>query len=91
MNTVAELQEWIVLEGNETTLNSLLVASRMIIKKTTGVTPADVTGNAEATELYKLVQKMIVADNFENRLGSNNSQLLIGYCSQLQSYKLVGE
>lgn len=91
MNTIAELQEWIVLDGDEKTLNSLLLASRMIIKKSTGVTPADVAENEEATELYKLIQKMIIADNYENRLGSNNNQLLIGYCSQLQSYKLVGE
>ena len=91
MNTIEELQEWGRIDGNETTLSDLLLASRMTIKKTTGVTIKDVTGDPEAIALYKLVQKMIVVDAYENRLGSNNSQLLIGYCSQLQSYKLVGE
>lgn len=91
MNTLVELQEWIVLDGDEGILSDLILASRMTIKKTTGVTKADVEGDPEATALYKLVQKMIVADAYENRLGSNNNQLLIGYSSQLASYKLVGE
>lgn len=91
LNTIEELQEWSSIDGCETTLNDLLLASRMTIKKTTGVTLKDVEGDPEAIALYKLVQKMIVADAYENRLGSNNSQLLIGFSTQLESYKLVGE
>jgi len=91
VNTLVELQEWIVVDGNEGTLSDLLLASRMTIKKTTGVTLVDVKDDPEAIALYKLVQKMIVADAYENRLGSTNNQLLIGYSSQLESYKLVGE
>jgi len=91
MNTLEELREWMRIDGDELTLTSLLIASRMTIKKTTGVIPKDVEGNEEATALYKLIQKMIVTDNYENRLGSNNSQLIIGYSSQLQSFKIVGE
>jgi hypothetical protein len=86
-----ELQEWVRTDGEESIFSDLLSASRMTIKRTTGVTLADVEGDPEATALYKLVQKMIVADAYENRLGSNNNLLLIGYSSQLSSYKLVNE
>ena len=89
LNTIEELQEWVKAEGELTIFSDLLLASRMTIKKTTGVTLEDVKDDPEATALYKLVQKMIVADAYENRLGSNNSQLLIGMCTQLGSYKLV--
>jgi uncharacterized phage protein (predicted DNA packaging) len=87
MNTLDEIKEWLRIDGDadNVTLNSLLLASKSIIKQSTGVNPEDLTGNAEGIELYKLIQKMIVADSFENRSGSKLNTLLIGLCTQLQN------
>lgn len=92
MNTLEEILEWLRIEGVEdepNTLPSLLLASKMIIKQSTGVMPEDITNDPGAVELYKLVQKMIVTDLYENRNGSKLSSLLIGLCAQLEIYKLV--
>ena len=90
MNSLEEIKEWVKTdgEGEPNTLPSLLIASRMIIKQSTGVMPVDIK-DIEMKELYKLVQKMIITDLYENRAGSATNILVIGLCTQLEIYKLV--
>jgi len=94
MNSLEEIMEWIKFDGDiadePNTIPALLIASRMIIKKSTGVIPKDVQDDPEALELYKLIQKMIITNLYENRSGSPLNTLIIGLCTSLQSYKLVG-
>lgn len=92
MNNLDEILEWLKIEGIEdepNTIPSLLLASKMIIKQSTGVVPEDIQADPGAVELYKLVQKMIITDLYENRTGSKLNSLLIGLCAQLEVYKLV--
>jgi uncharacterized phage protein (predicted DNA packaging) len=93
MNTLNEVKEWLRIDGgdDDNTLTSLLLASKAIITNATGVISTDIQDNAEVVELYKLIQKMIVADTYTNREGSKLSQLVISLCAQLEVYKLVGE
>jgi len=92
VNSLEEILEWLRIEGVEdepNTIPSLLLASKMIIKQSTGLMPEDITDDPEAVELYKLIQKMIVTDLYENRAGSKLNSLLIGLCAQLEVYKLA--
>lgn len=92
MNTPNEIKEWLRIDGtdDDNTIDSLLLASKAIIRQSTGVLPEDIQAIPEATELYNLIQKMIVADSYANREGSKMNQLLIGLCTQLEAYKLGG-
>lgn len=89
-NNLDELKEWLRVEGNDddTSLKSLISASRLLIKQSTGVELADVQNNADALELYKTVQKMIITDLYENRSGSSISPVMISMYAQLEAYKL---
>lgn len=92
MNSLVEIKEWLRIDSVDediNTLPSLLIASKMIIKQSTGVTPEDVQVNPDALELYNLIQKMIITDLYENRNGSATNKLVIGLCVQLEAYKLV--
>lgn len=94
VNMLNELRMWLKIDGDydDVTLDSLIKTSALLIKQQTGLTEADVTGDEEATELYKLVQKLIITDLYENREGSQKiSPVLISLCSQLEAYKLKNE
>jgi uncharacterized phage protein (predicted DNA packaging) len=91
MDELIELKEWLKIDGEDEdlTLSSLLISSRMIIKQATGLTQSDVQNNEEALELYKLAQKIIVTNLYENRTGAEKENLgLISLYTQLEVYKL---
>lgn len=91
MNTLTEIKEWLRIDGedDDNTLSSLLLSSKFIIKQSTGVITEDVASNPEALELYKLVQKLIIAGLYENRDGDSKlNPLLISMSAQLESFKL---
>lgn len=65
-----ELREWMRLEeGDDSTLSSLLIAARAIIKKGSGLSIKDIQNknDEELTETYKTLQKIIVTRLYENR------------------------
>lgn len=85
-----ELKEWLKIDGSDedTTLSSLLLSSKFVIKQATGVTFEDLTSKPEAKELYKTIQKLIITDLYENRSGSGKlSPVVISFCKQLEIYK----
>ncbi|MBB6218188.1 putative phage protein (predicted DNA packaging) [Anaerosolibacter carboniphilus] len=93
MDELEELKEWLRIDGEEddNMIQSLQLSSKLLIKQFTGAKREDVEGNSEALELYKLVQRLIVTDLYENRAGSNKmSPVLISLCTQLGAYKLQG-
>lgn len=86
-----ELQEWLRIDGayDDSTLNSLLLTSKLLIKQSTSVTLDDVYNDPEALELYKTVQKLIITDLYENRDGSGKiNPVKISLYAQLEAYKL---
>lgn len=92
MNDISEIKQWLKIDGDDDglTLASLLIASKMIIKQSTGVLPEDVTENGDALELYKLIQKIIITDLYENRTGNQKmNPVLISLCTQLEAYNLT--
>lgn len=90
MLPLSELKEWLRIDSNDDdlTLNSLIPASSLIIKQSTGVTAVDIQTNNEAQELYRTVQKIIITDLYENRDGSGKiNPVLISMYAQLQAFK----
>jgi hypothetical protein len=88
---LVELKEWLrVDEGEDTTLFSLLASSRAIIKQATGLTKEKIKAeDADILELYKLAQKILITDIYENRTGSEKiNPGLISLYVQLESYKI---
>jgi hypothetical protein len=87
------VKEWLRIDGNEEdlTITSLLLASSFVIKQSTGVIEEDVSGDQEALELYRLIQRLIITDLYENRTGASKpSPLIISLCMQLKAFKLQG-
>lgn len=86
-----EIKEWLRIDGEDedVTLSSLLSSSRMMIKQATGITVDDVENNQDAKELYKLVQKIIITNLYENRNGPEEINAgLISLYIQLEAYKM---
>lgn len=90
-NSLDELKIWLRVDGNDddTALKSLISASRVIIKQSTGVELADVQNDPDALEFYKTVQKMVITDLYENRSGASINPVMISMYAQLEAYKLV--
>lgn len=91
MVDLQEIKEWLRIdeEDEDRTLSSLIDSSRLIIKQATGITVDDVENNPDAIELYKLVQKIIITDFYENRGGGDKiNPGLISLFMQLEVYKL---
>nr|WP_269206227.1 head-tail connector protein [Clostridium botulinum] len=87
---LTELKEWIKVDENydDNILNSLIITSRALIQRSTGVEIDNVKDNPEALELYKTLQKIIIADLYDNRTSSGKvSPLAISLYTQLGSYK----
>jgi uncharacterized phage protein (predicted DNA packaging) len=86
-----EIKEWLRIDGEDedNTLSSLLASSRAIIKQGTGLIKEDIKpDDKDITELYKLAQKILITDLYENRTGSESNPGLISICMQLEVYKL---
>lgn len=86
-----DLKEWIRVDGEDKdkTLSSLLSSSKLIIKQATGITLDDVQDNPDALNLYELVQKIVITNLYENRLGSEKENKgLTSLYMQLETYKL---
>lgn len=63
-----EFREWLRLEeGDDETLSSLLITSKAIIKKATGVTLEKVKDDPDGIEVYKTIQKILITRLYENR------------------------
>lgn len=65
-----EIREWLRLEeGDVSTLTSLFITSRALIKKGTGLSLKDIKelNDDEVTEVYKTLQKIIITRLYENR------------------------
>lgn len=93
MSDLEELKEWLRIDGNEedATLSSLLLSSKFVIKQSTGVTLENVQNDPEALELYKLIQRLLITDLYENRSGSQKTNpVVISLNIQLKAYKLSG-
>lgn len=85
------LKEWLRIDSDaeDATLLSLLLSSKFVIKQATGVVAEDILDNEEALELYRLIQRMLITDLYENRTGSQNiSPLIVSLCTQLKMVKL---
>lgn len=94
MTDLEELKEWLRIDGtdDDNTLTSLLLSSSLVIKQSTGVVLEDVQDNLEALALYKLVQKLIITDLYENRSGSGKiNPVVVSLYTQLEAYKLQGD
>lgn len=86
----SEIREWLKLEeGDDATVSSLLITSKAIIKKSTGVVESDVINDEEGTEVYKTIQKILVTRLYENREGSNLDKGLVPLYSTLKDFKGV--
>lgn len=93
MVALEELKEWLRVDGNDedVTLNALIKSSEFIIKQASGVESDDLISDTQAAELYKLVQKLIITDLYENRIGSTQTNpMVISFCTQLEAFKLTG-
>lgn len=91
---INELKEWLRIDGNDedATLTGLISSSEILIKQSTGVNPEDVAADTNAQDLYKLLQKIIIADLYENRLGSSKiNPITVSLYAQLEAYKLKKE
>lgn len=89
-----EVKEWIRIDSDAedtNTLPGLISTSKIIIKQSTGVTWDDVNTDADASSLYKTLQKFIITDLYSNRTGSKFNPLLISLYSQLEAYKLPSD
>lgn len=76
-------------EDEDITLSSLLSASKIIIKQGTGITQNDIDKDKDAKELYKLAQKIIIINLYDN--GGISEKENVGLTSlymQLEVYKL---
>lgn len=88
---LGELKEWLRIDDtdDDTTLKTLIISSRQTILNATNVSKEDISKDKDAFALYKLLQKLIITDLYENRSGSANvSPIVIGYYAQLEAYKL---
>ncbi|MBS6504089.1 MAG: head-tail connector protein [Clostridium sp.] len=62
-----KVREWIRLEeGDDMTVSSLIITSRAIIKKSTGITEEECKSE-ETKSLYETIQKILVNRLYENR------------------------
>ncbi|UZW13197.1 head-tail connector protein [Clostridium pasteurianum] len=89
-----ELKEWLRIDGDDEdiTLSSLLSSSELIIKQATGVKFTDIESYTDAKNLYSLIQKIIITNLYENRLGEDKENVgLTSLYMQLEAYKLQGE
>lgn len=85
MNNLTEVREWIRLEeGDDITLSSLINTSKVIIKKSTGVSEADAEKSIEGIEAYRTLQKIIVTRLYENREGADVEKGLIALYTSLK-------
>ncbi|MCB2310658.1 head-tail connector protein [Clostridium tagluense] len=86
-----ELKEWLRVDGEDEdkTLSSLLLVSKSIIKLGTGLVQEDTVDDEAAAELYKLAQKIIITNFYEDRgaPGKENVGLTSLYM-QLEAYKM---
>lgn len=89
-----ELKEWLRIDGDDedTTLSSLLSSSNLIIKQATGVQFADIESDENAKNLYDLIQKILITNLYENRIGDDKENVgLTSLYMQLEVYKLQSE
>ncbi|MBS6504104.1 MAG: head-tail connector protein [Clostridium sp.] len=67
MSLENKVREWIRLEeGDDTTISSLIISSRAIIKKSTGITE-EKCKSEETKALYETIQKILINRLYENR------------------------
>lgn len=87
-----ELKSWLRVDEDDediTTLAPLILMSKAQIKESTGLVWNDVKEDDEVSELYKVAQKIIISNLYENRTGPDkHSTYFISLCTMLEGYKL---
>ena len=91
MITLKEVKEWLRIDDDYTEddnlLNSLILSSQSIIKAATGI-PEDfedklsIEDYTEISELYKMVQRVLITDLFNEK--STENKALISLYTQLE-------
>jgi len=91
MVSLLEVKNWLKVDhdDDDNLIESLISVSKILIKQKTGVQETHIIGNKEATELYKLVQNLLITDLYENRGGLPKiSSTLISLLIQLEAFIL---
>lgn len=87
--TLEVVKEWLRVdeEIENDKIVSIIFSSESIIKQATGLSFENASNDLQISELFKLTQKILITNLYENPQGFEENKTLTSLYIQLESYK----